>query len=151
MTTTLKKHLDLLAFYFWILALFTVGRWALSLAGADYAKTTNIFSLVTLALIASAHHAAFARAFKGYSLKDAATLGATIGLLTQIVIFASTFISYLLGMSTFWNASTALNSTESVPFGAAMLARAGGLVVNTILNTIAACVGYAMGGRLKSA
>lgn len=146
----MTKHLKLLGFYFWILGLFTVGRWALSLAGADYAKTTNIFSLVTLALIASAHHAAFARAFKGYSLKDAAALGATIGVVTQLVIFASTLISYLLGISTFWNAATALNSPEAVPFGAAMVARLQGLVGNTIFNTIAALIGYAMGGTLKS-
>jgi len=147
----MAKHLKLMGFYFWILGLFTVGRWGLSLAGAEYAKTHHIFSLVTLALIASAHHAAFARAFKGYSLKDAAALGATIGLVTQIVIFASTLISYLAGMSTFWNTPTALNSPDAVPFGAAMLARVGGLVVNTILNVIAAAIGYAMGGTLKSA
>ncbi len=145
----MTKHLKLMGFYFWILGLFTVGRWALSLNGADYAKTTGTFSLVTLALIASAHHAAFARAFKDYTLKDAAALGATIGIVTQLVIFASTVISYALGISTFWNNPTALNQPTEVPFGAAMLARVGGLVVNTILNVIAAAIGYAMGGSLK--
>lgn len=145
----MTKHFKLLGFYFWLLGLFTVGRWAVSFSGMDYARGTVIFSLVPLALIASAHHAAFARAFSGYTLKDALGLGATIGLLTQIVIFASTFLSYALGLSTLWNAPTALNQTAAIPMGAAMMARVGGLVVNTILNTIAGGLGYFMGGGLK--
>ena len=75
----MAKHFKLMGFYFWLLALFTVGRWVISFTSSDYARATWIFSLVPLALIASAHHAAFARAFQGYSLKDAAALGALIG------------------------------------------------------------------------
>ena len=147
----MEKHLKLMGFYFWILGLFTIGRWAVSFSGMPYAQATPIFSLVPLAVIASAHHAAFARAFRGYTLKDAATLGAMIGVVTQIVIFLSTAASYALGLSTLWNAPTALNQTSDVPFAAAMVARTGGLVVNTILNVIAASIGYAMGGSLKAA
>jgi hypothetical protein len=147
----MTKHFKLMGFYFWLLALFTLGRWALSFSGADYAKTTQVFSLVILAVTASAHHAAFARAYEGYKLKDALALGATIGVVTQLVIFASTLISYLLGISTFWNNPMALNQTAEVPFAAAMVARTGGLVVNTILNVIAAAIGYAMGGSLRPA
>jgi hypothetical protein len=145
------KHFKLMGAYFWLLGIFTVGRWALSFSGMDYLRATPIFSLVPLAVIASALHAAFARAFCGYRLKDAAALGATIGLVTQVVIFASTAISYALGLSTMWNAPAALNQPEAVAFGAAMGARTGGLVVNTILNAIVACIGYAMGGSLKAA
>lgn len=147
----MTKHLRLLGFYFWILTLFTIGRWTLSLMGADYAKTTQVFSLVILAVTASAHHAAFARAFQGYTLKDALALGATIGVITQLVIFGSTLISYLLGITTFWNTPAALNQTAEVPFAAAMVARTGGLVVNTILNVIAAAIGYGMGGSIRAA
>lgn len=147
----MTKHLKLMGFYFWILALFAIGRWAISFSGMEYARATQIFSLVTLSLIASAHHAAFARAFRDYSLKDAAILGAHIGFATQVVIFVSTFLSYALGLSTLWNAPTALNQAAEVPFGAAMLARLGGLVVNTILNTIAGVIGYFMGAGLKKA
>jgi hypothetical protein len=138
----------LLRFYFWILGLFTVGRWGLSLGHADYSKTHQVFSLVILALVASAHHAAFARAFAGYSLKRAVVLGGLIGLITQVVIFLSTAVSYVLGMSTFFNNPTALNVTEPIPMGAALMARVGGLVINTILNMIAATIGYFMGAAL---
>lgn len=146
----MARHLRLMGFYFWLLGLFTLGRWGLSLGGAEYAKTTHVFSLVTLALIASAHHAAFARAFEGYKIKDALVLGALIGLSSQIVVFASTLVSYLLGITTFWNTPAALNQTAEVPFAAAMMARTGGLVGNTLFNVIAAAIGYAMGGSLKS-
>jgi len=146
----MSRHLKLMGFYFWLLGLFTLGRWGLSLGGAEYAKTTHVFSLVTLALIASAHHAAFARALEGYKIKDALVLGALIGLTSQIVVFASTLISYMLGITTFWNTPAALNQTADVPFAAAMMARTGGLVGNTLFNVIAAAIGYAMGGSLKS-
>jgi hypothetical protein len=137
-----------LRFYFLLLALFTLGRWGLSLGGVEYAKAHQVFSLVTLSLIASAHHAAFARAFAAYNLKRALALGALVGVSTQIVIFVSTGLSYLLGLNTFFNAPAALNATEPVAFGAAMVGRAFGLVVNTILNLIAALIGYALGGAL---
>jgi hypothetical protein len=145
------ENLRLLRFYFLILALFTLGRWGLSLGGAKYDATHQVFSLVTLALIASAHHAAFARAFAGYRFGQAVMLGVLIGLSTQIVIFASTAVSYLLGMQTFFNTPRALNQQHEVAMGAAMTIRAGGLVVNTILNTVAAAIGYAMGGALPAA
>lgn len=145
----MARHLRLMGFYFWLLGLFTLGRWGLSLGGAEYAKTTHVFSLVTLALIASAHHAAFARAFEGYKIKDALVLGALIGLSSQIVVFASTLVSYMLGITTFWNTPAALNQTAEVPFAAAMMARTGGLVGNTLFNVIAAAIGYLMGGSLR--
>ena len=47
----MTKHFKLLGFYFWMLGLFTVGRWALSFAGADYSKTTQIFSLVIISML----------------------------------------------------------------------------------------------------
>ena len=144
----MSENLKLMRFYFWLLAIFTIGRWGLSLGGVQYAKAHQVFSLVTLSLIASAHHAAFARAFLGYRLGKAATLGALIGFVTQLVIFVSTAASYMLGLETFWNAPTALNQTAAVAFGPAMLGRAGGLVANTITNTVAALLGYAMGGAL---
>ena len=146
----MARHFKLMGFYFWLLGLFTIGRWVISFTATDYTRATWIFSLVPLALIASAHHAAFARALQGYSLKDAAVLGALIGFVTQVVIFASTAISYGLGLSTLWNSPAALNQAAAVPFGAAMLARVGGMVVNTILNVIAALIGYVMGAGIKA-
>ena len=44
----MAENLKLLRFYFVLLAIFTIGRWALSLGGAEYDKTHQIFSLVIL-------------------------------------------------------------------------------------------------------
>ncbi len=145
----MSDSLNLMRFYFWILGVFTVGRWGLGLGGAKYADTHQVFSLVILALIASAHHAAFARAFAGYGLGQAVKLGAMIGLVTQLVVFGSTALSYMLGLETFFNTPFAITRTsEPIGFGSAMVQRAIGLVINTILNMIAASIGYAMGGAL---
>jgi hypothetical protein len=91
---------------------------------------------------------AFARAFEGASLKRAVGPGLMIGATTQLVIFASTAASYLLGLETFFNAPQALNSPTPVAFGAAMATRSAGLVAGTIANGIAAAPGFAMGGAL---
>ena len=64
-------------------------------------------------------------------------------------MFISTLPTYRLGPTSIWNTPAALNETADVPFAAAMVARVGGLVVNTILNVIAAAIGFAMGGSLK--
>lgn len=145
----MSENLRLMRFYFWILGVFTIGRWGLSLGGADYTQTREVFSLVILSLIASAHHAAFARAFAGYRLGQAAGLGAMIGLVTQLVIFVSTALSYMLGLDTFFNTPLAIaRSTEPIAFGSAMAQRAVGLAINVVLNTIAALIGYAMGAAL---
>mgnify|MGYP001156641916 CR=1 FL=1 len=50
-----------------------------------------------------------------------------------------------------WLATQPRSVVAEVPFAAAMVARTGGLVVNTILNVIAAAIGYAMGGSLRPA
>jgi len=147
----MSEQVRFLRAFFWLLGIFTVGRWALGLAGARYEATHQVFSIVILAVLASVHHAAFARAFLGYRLKQAVMLGVWIGLSSQLVILVSTAASYLLGLDTFFNTPRALNAAEPVAFGAAMAARAGGLVVNTIINAVAAAIGYALGAALPRA
>ena len=88
-------------FYFALLALFTVGRWAQSLAHFEYATHHHQFSIVTLTLLSSAYFAAFCRRWRGYGLPQAVMLGMTMGLAAQVVIFASTAISYAFGLHTF--------------------------------------------------
>lgn len=145
----MSENLRLMRFYFWLLGLFTVGRWALGFAGVEYGKAHQVFSIVTLALIASAHHAAFARAFRGYGLWRAVGLGAAIGIVSQLVIIASTVLSYALNQQTFFNTPQALNSPTALGFAAAMGARAIGLLANTVTCSLAAAIGYAMGGALS--
>jgi len=134
--------------YFVLLAVFTVGRWAQSLGGFEYAKTHQIFSIVTLTFLASAYFAAFCRKWRGYTLLQAVLLGMTFGLAAQLVIFLSTVVSYQLGLHTFFNHPRALNSETEIALSEALVRRAGGLVAGPISNGVAAFLGWFMGGVL---
>ena len=144
----MSEYLKLLRFYFLLLALFTIGRWALGFAGVEYDKGHHVFSIVILSLIASAHHAAFARAFRGWGLRQALVLGALVGLSSQVVIWLSTALSYGTGLETFFNAPRALNVEQPVGFAQAMVGRSITLVANTVTNAIAGLIGWAMGAVL---
>jgi hypothetical protein len=72
-----------------------------------------------------------------------------MALVSQVVILLSTAVSYLLGIDSYFSNPMALNrQVDPVGMGAAMGFRAGGLVVNTILNGIAGALGWALGGLL---
>jgi len=138
------ENLKAIRFYLVLLAIFTIGRWSLGLAGASYDATHQVFSIVILTIISSLYYGLLTRRFLGGGIVRAITLGALMGISSQIVIFVSTALSYLLGMDTFFNAPRALNVTEAIPFGQAMVARSITFVVNTILNVIAAAIGYSI-------
>jgi hypothetical protein len=138
----MSENLKLIRFYLVLLAFFTIGRWGLSLGGAVYSETHQVFSIVILTVISSAYYAHIVRNFAGGGLKRALTLGALMGAISQVVILLSTAVSYILGMETFFNAARALNVEAAIPFGTAMGTRAVGLVVNVILNVICAALGY---------
>jgi hypothetical protein len=139
----MSENLKLIRFYLVLLAVFTIGRWGLSLGGADYNATHQVFSIVILTVISSAYYGHITRNFAGGGLKRALALGALMGAISQVVILVSTALSYILGMDTFFNAARALNAEAAIPFGAAMGARAVGFAVNVVLNVICAALGYA--------
>jgi len=136
------ENLKAIRFYLVLLLIFTIGRWALSLGGASYDATHQVFSIVILTFTSSAYYGLLTRGFLGGGLKRAVILGATLGVVSQVVILVSTALSYILGMETFFNSARALNVPEAIGFGPAMGARAAGLVANTIFNAIAAAIGY---------
>jgi hypothetical protein len=144
----LTENLRVARFYFLLLALFTVGRWAQSLGQVEYAKGHHVFSIVTLTLLSSTYFAAFCRKWRGYTLLQAVMLGMTLGLAAQIVIFTSTALSYALGMHTFFNHPRALNVETEVSMNEALLRRAAGLVAGPISNGVAAFLGWLMGAVL---
>jgi len=138
----MAENLKLLRFYFVLLAIFTIGRWALSLSGADYDKTHQIFSLVILTNLSALYYAFIVRRFLTGGIKRAITIGVTVALVSQSVILLSTAVSYMAGMDTFWNAARALNLEASVGLGQAMVIRVQGMIANSIVNGIIASIGY---------
>ena len=136
------SNTHLIRFYLALLALFTVGRWGLSLGGANYDLTHQVFSIVILTNLSTAYYAFVVRGFAGGGLKRAVLIGALLGAISQVVILLSTAASYMAGMETFFNHPTALNATEAVAFGDAMVGRCITFVANVVTNTITAALGY---------
>jgi hypothetical protein len=138
--------------FFVMLAIVTVGRWLMGTVFAvPYEKGTGVLSLVTLTLFASLLSSVFLRRWLGWRLPQAAGFAMYMAVVSQIVILLSTAASYGLGIDSYFSHPMALNrQTDPVAFGAAMGLRAGGLVVNTLLNAIAGALGWALGGLLPS-
>jgi hypothetical protein len=136
--------------FFVILAIVTAGRWAMgNVFHVPFDKGTNVLSIVTLTLFASIFSALFTRRWLGYRLLQAAGLAMFMAFVSQLVVLASTVVSYGLGISSYFNEPMALNrQLEPIGFAAALGYRAGGLVVNTILNGIAGALGWALGALL---
>ena len=135
--------------FFVMLAIVAVGRWLQGMAfGVPYEKGTHVFSIVTLTLFASLFSAVFTRAWLGWRLPGAAGFAMFMAVVAQVVILLSTAASYALNISSYFNHPTALNQPEAVSLAQAMGLRAGGLVVNTLLNGIAGSLGWALGGLL---
>jgi len=146
----LAQHLRILRLYFLLLALFTVGR--LAMTHVPYEKGHQVFSLVTLTALSAIYYGAFSRRWLGYRVSQAALLGVLIGLSAQFVIFTVTLLSFSLGFDNYFTHPRALLGVNAPPdpiaFGPAMAMRAGGLFANTVTATIVACLGWAMGGLL---
>jgi hypothetical protein len=147
----MAEDLKLARVYLVLLALMAIGRFVVgSVAKVPYERGTWFISMVILTLLCSLLHAAFARAFLGYTILGAARLGMTLGLCSQIVILLATVLSYLAGVQSYFNHPTPLGQAEPgpVPLGQALGVRLGGLVVNTLLNGVAGAIGWAMGALL---
>jgi hypothetical protein len=144
----MAENLRLARLYFVILAIVAGGRWLMSLQGVPYQKGTDKLSIVIVTLLSSIFYGAFCRRWRGLKIQQAMVLGATLGFVAQVVVLLSTVLSYLLGLETYFNNPIALNVTEALPLGSALVTRALGLGVNTVLNGIAGALGWAMGGLL---
>jgi len=148
----LKEYTRLARPFFVMLGIVAVGRWLMgTVFGVPYATGTSVLSIVTLTLFASLVSAVFLRPWLGWRLPQAAGFAMYMAVVAQLVILLSTAASYLLGIDSYFSNPMALNrQADAVSFGAAMGFRAGGLVVNTILNGIAGALGWALGGLLPS-
>jgi hypothetical protein len=148
----LREYTRLARPFFVMLAIVAVGRWLMgTVFHVPYAAGTSVLSIVTLTLFSSLLSCAFLRPWLGFRLSQAAGFAMYMAVAAQLVILLSTAASYLLGIDSYFNNPMALNrQTDPITFGAAMGFRAGGLVVNTLLNGIAGSLGWALGGLLPA-
>ena len=146
----MKEHLRLARLYFALLAIFAIGRWSLAPLEVPYARGHHVFSVVILTLLSCIYYPAFARGLRGYGVADSLTLGAILGLSSQLVILVSTMLSYLFGIDSYWNHPAALGVPGLSVLGA-LQNRLLGLVANTLACTVVAALGWALGGLLPDA
>jgi hypothetical protein len=144
----MKEYLRVARLYMIVLAIFTLGRLIVGARGIPYERGHQIFSLVTMTLVASAVYGGFCRQWRGYGVAKAMGLGLTIGFISQVVILLATVLSYAFHVDTYFVNPRALNSPVSLSFGAALVSRIGGLVVNSVMSGLAAAIGWVMGSTL---
>jgi hypothetical protein len=134
--------------FFVLLVLVATGRWLMGTFGVPYERGHHVFSIVILTVFSCLFYGAFTRRWLDYRLIQAVLLGVVMGLAGQILILALTAVSYALGLETYFNHPTALNSPEALSFGKAMGVRVSGLIGNSVGSGIAAALGWALGGLL---
>lgn len=130
-----------------LLVLFLVARFILGARGVPYERGTWFFSMVVLTYFAAFFFGAFSRRLKGYRWSQAMALGATIAVAAQVLILLATTFSYLVGAETYFNHPMALNQEGPVGLGQALGIRLFGLVVNTLIASVLALLGWT-GGKL---
>jgi len=148
----MAEHLRLARLFWLLLAIFTIGR--LAMTRLPYDRFHHVFSLVTLTAFATIFYGAFTRRWRDYRVLQAMMLGALLGFSAQVVIFVATLVSYTLGVDTYFTNPRALLGfsapPDPVPFAQAMGARAGGVVFNTIASGIMGSLGWVMGALLPA-
>ncbi len=148
----MSEYLRVARFYGVVLLIFAVGRWVMGARGIPYDKGHHVFSIVILTALAVIFHGAFCRRWRGYTVLQAAALGATLGLMSQVVIVAATALAYAIGAdNSYFVNPRALNTEVPIGFVEAMGRRAGGLVVNTLMSAILGALGWFLGATLPEA
>jgi hypothetical protein len=144
----MRDDLGLLRPFFLLLLLTAAGRLAQGALGVPYEKGHHVFSVVILTAFSCLYYGVFLRRLRAQRVLQALRVGFVIGLSSQLLILVLTLASYALQVPTYFTHPTALNATEAVPLGQALLTRLGGLVANSISAAIVGALGWALGGLL---
>src|SRR5438093_12300798 len=94
-----------------LVALFFVGRLTLGAAGASYEIGNRLFSMVILQAHLALLWAAVGRRYRGYRIGEAVQAAVMIVLVSQILIWTATAVSYLAGIHTFFNDPLAITGS----------------------------------------
>ena len=134
-----------------LIAVWTIARFVVGLAGTPYAPRGNaMFSVVGATIICALIYGAMSNRIGNFSWVGTILVGLVLGLWSQILIFTATLISYLADLNTYFRHWDALNVPEGtvVPMAQAMTARAGGLAVGPIMIIVIALIGRAVFAKL---
>jgi hypothetical protein len=146
----MKDNLRQARLYFALLLLFTLGRWGMGFGGVEYARGHHVFSIVILTLLSCVYYPAFLRRARGDGVMQGLAIGVLLGFSSQLLILASTVLSYALGLETYFNHPTALNEERAIGFAPALGTRLLGLFANTLSCAVVGALGWALGGLLPA-
>jgi len=145
----MNEKLDFVRLPLALIAIFFIGNLILGATGASYDVAKRLFSMVILQTHIALLWAPVGRRYRGYSIGGAIASVVLVIFVSQILIWGATIFSYLTGVHTYFDDPVAITgSAQEVSFGAAMLARAGGLVANCLLGVILSAIGWAMGSLI---
>ena len=137
-----------------LVAVFFAGRLIMGAAlGANkstYDLSNRLFSMVILQVHAGLLWAAVGRRYRGYTMGGSIVAVLLVVIVSQVLIFAGTALSYMAGIDTLFTFPEALNSTVPVAFGEALVRRTATFVGNCILVSIVAAIGWSLGGLIPN-
>ena len=150
----MKEKLEFIRLPILLFVLFFVGRLALG-AGMGANKTSydlanRLFSMVILEVHVGLLWGAVGRRYRGYRIGGSVTAVVLAVIVSQILIFAGTAVSYMAGINTFFNFPEALNQQSPIGFGAAMIARSITFIANCVIGAIAGAIGWALGSLVPT-
>lgn len=139
-------YLSIARFGMIIILISAVGRWAVSLSGVDYLPRGNvIFSIVLASYYIALCYGGMAKRMFGLDWKQAIVPVVLIVLVGQGLVILSTVITYAAGIDTYFNHPEALNVTEKLAFGDAIIARLTAVVPNIITGAVLCLLGQGIG------
>jgi hypothetical protein len=148
----MKEKLEFVRLPILLFVIFFIGRLALGagmgVSKASYDLSNRLFSMVILEVHVGLLWGAVGRRYRGYGVGGSVTAVVLAVIVSQILIFAGTAISYMAGVNTFFNFPEALNQQSPMGFGAAMIARTITFVANCVIGAVTGAIGWALGGLL---
>ena len=152
----MKEKLQFVRLPILLFVIFFVGRLvlgaAMGVSKPTYDLANRLFSMVILEVHVGLLWGAVGRRYRGYGIGGSMTAVVLAVVVSQILIFAGTAISYIAGINTLFNFGEALNQPgATLSFGAAMISRTLTFVANCIIGAIAGAIGWALGGLVPAA
>jgi hypothetical protein len=137
-----------------LIIIFFLGRLlmgaALGVNKSTYDLSNRLFSMVILQVHVAVLWAAVGRRYRGYTMGQAITTVVLITVVSQILIFGGTALSYVAGADTLFTFPEALNSAAPVGFTEALVRRTATFIGNCILTAVAGAIGWGLGGLVPS-
>jgi hypothetical protein len=143
---TMGTYWNIAKFGVVVILISALGRWGISLAGVPYFPRGNvIFSIVLACTYVTLCYGAFTPRLYNLTFLQALVPPVIIVLVGQLLVVASTLVTYMLGMDSYFNNPEALNVAEKMAFGDAMVTRLAAIVPNVISGAVACSIGQGLG------